>query len=125
MTPLAFLAKVFTGRQGLLILVVLFALLLSGCGTTKLYEGPELTKSEISVIDMHHSHGWTVAFIGVLPIPLSFRHGTTVLEVDGRSGGGGGPYHVLPGQHTAKVNYTDHRPVTRLRERRSYGKLSE
>ena len=111
MTPLAFLAKVFTGRPGLLPLVIVLALLLSGCGTIKAYEGPELTKSEISVIDGHYSHGWMVAMIGILPIPMTFRHETRVFEIDGRSGGGGWPYHVLPGQHTAKVRYTDNHPV--------------
>ena len=111
MTPLAFLATVFTARRGLLPLVVLFALLLSGCGTIKAYEGPELTKSEISVIDSRHSHGWMVAFMGVLPIPLSIRHSTIVLIVDGHKGRGVYPYHVLPGQHTAKVRYTGTAPV--------------
>ena len=111
MTPLAFLATVFTARRGLLPLVVLFALLLSGCGTIKVYEGPELTKSEISVIDSRHSHGWMVAFAGVLPIPLSMRHSTIVLIVDGHDGVGVYPYHVLPGQHTATVYYTGTAPV--------------
>ena len=102
MTPSAFLAKAFTGRQGLPPLVIVLALLLSGCGTIKAYEGPELTKSEISVIDSRHSHGWMVAFMGVLPIPLSIRHSTIVLIVDGHKGRGVYPYHVLPGQHTAR-----------------------
>ena len=109
---MAFLAKVFTGRPGLLPLVIVLALLLSGCGTIKAYEGPELTKSEISVIDGHYSHGWMVAMFGILPIPLSVRHETVVLAVDGKQGKGFGfSYHVRPGQHTAKVRYTGHGPV--------------
>ena len=111
MTPLAFLAKVFTGRQGLLPLVVVLALVMSGCGTIKAYDGPELPQSEISVLDSRHSHGWMLAFWGILPIPLSVRHDTNVLEVDGHKSKGVYPYHLRPGQHTAKVRYTGNAPV--------------
>ena len=112
MKPLAFLATVFTARRGLLPLVIVPALLLSGCATIKAYEGPELTKSEISVIDGYYSHGWMVGMFGILPIPMTFRHETRVLEIDGRSGGGGWPYHVLPGQHSARVIYSRYPHVT-------------
>lgn len=110
MMPLAFMETRSSALRGLLPLVVVLALLLSGCGTIKAYEGPELPKSEISVIDADYGHGLMLAFFGILPIPVSFRHGTNVLIVDGHKGIRA-PYHILPGQHTARVLYIRNAPV--------------
>lgn len=78
---------------------------LAGCGTIKAYDGPELPLSEISVLDSRHGHSWVVAFAGVLPIPMRLRHSTIVLAVDGHVNPTVFPYHLRPGQHTAKVRY--------------------
>ena len=53
MKPLAILATVFTARRGLLPLVVVLALLSSECAM-KAYEGPELPRSEIAVLENGH-----------------------------------------------------------------------
>ncbi len=102
MRPWAFLATVFTARRGLLPLVVALALLSSGC-TMKAYEGPELPRSEIAVIDRWHEHGGVLELMGVFPIPRG-RHRTVIVKIAGKRPGGI-QFHILPGQHTAKVLY--------------------
>ncbi len=112
--PLAIMERLSTALRNLLPLVVALALLLLGCSTIqKVYEGPELTKSELSVIEKNYSHSWMLGMFGVLPIPLSIRHSTDVLEIDGHQSDGFkyGSYHVRTGQHTAKVRYVGHGPV--------------
>lgn len=101
MKTLAFRATLVTVLRGCLPLVVVFALLLSGCALKafKAYEGPELAKSEISVIIRSNS---TRTF----PLP-ALGHETYVLGVDGKTGPGL-VYHVRPGQHTAEVLYRTH-----------------
>ncbi len=103
MRPSSFLATVFTARQGLLPLVVVLELLSSGC-TMKAYEGPELPRSEIAVIERRYGHGGVLQLMGFfLPIPRD-RHRTVIVKIDGKRPGGT-EFHILPGQHTAKVRY--------------------
>ena len=114
--PLAIMERLSTALRNPLPLVVGLALLLLGCSmikVDKVYEGPELTKSELSVIEKNYSHGWMLGLWGILPIPMSFRHSTDVLEIDGHKSAGYryGSYHVRPGQHMAKVRYVGHGPV--------------
>jgi hypothetical protein len=109
MTPLAFLAKVFTALRGLLPLVVVLALLLSGCGM-KAYEGPELPRSEIAVIDRWYWHGSILTFAGILPV-WHPRHEARVYEIDGTQAPGY-RFHVRPGEHSVTVGYKKNISVT-------------
>ena len=103
MTPLAFLATVFTALRGLLPLVIVLALLSSGC-TIKAYEGPELPRSEIAVLDAGHVHGRVLGLVAIIPIP-AYKHKTSIAEIDGKTKGPGTEIHVLPGQHSVRVFY--------------------
>ncbi len=94
METLVFRATAVAAPRHRLPLAVVLALLLSGCGTIKAYDGPELPQSEISVLDRLHSHSWMLAFFGLFPVPATFRHETVVLEVDGHKGRGAYPYQI-------------------------------
>ncbi len=125
MTPLAFLAKIFIARRGLLPLVVVLALLSSGCAM-KAYEGPELPRSEIAVLHGVDSHGVVLGIFMYLPVPED-RHRTSIYEIDGKSVPAHAQFdtdfrnapegqperiHILPGQHTARVSYERRPNVT-------------
>ena len=84
---------------------LMLALLSSGCAM-KAYEGPELPRSELAVIDRWHSHGSILAFFGILPV-WHPRHQTRVYEIDGTDGPGY-RYHVRPGEHSVTVGYTEY-----------------
>ena len=83
--------------------VFVLAILMSGCWAPdypgdKLYEGPDLTESEISIVYRwsRHEHGWSG-----LGGYLSY---TEILQIDGVEGKRNELIiHVLPGQHTALV----------------------
>jgi hypothetical protein len=94
-------------------LALLLALVLSGCESqvppppvpVKLYAGPELPESEISVIHRRswYKHKWW----------WSYQSNTTylqVMRVDGKLGeidpGRLDPFHVLPGKHKVRVKTT-------------------
>ena len=70
----------------------------------KAYEGPELPRSEIAVIDRWHEHGGVLELMGFFPIPRG-RHRTTIVKIDGKRPGGT-QFHILPGQHSASVIYS-------------------
>ena len=61
---------------------LMLALLVSGCGTMKAYEGPELPKSEIAILHRIDSHGKTLVLLLVVPLP-GVKHTTEVAEIDG------------------------------------------
>ena len=87
-------------------IALVLALLLSGCGTTKAYEGPELPKSEIAVLQASDKHGFALAIAGILPVP-SPKHLSTVVEVDGKKSSlFAKKIHVLPGLHSLRALYT-------------------
>ena len=77
----------------------------------KAYEGPELPKSEIAVLDTFHRHGVVLGFYRlILPVPY-WKHVTHVYEIDGKPTTGHW-VHVLPGEHTARVSYERYPYVT-------------
>ncbi len=84
---------------------LMLALLVSGCGTMKAYEGPELPKSEIAVLHRVDSHGKTLVLLLVVPLP-GVKHQTVVAEIDGKNVNLAARYHILPGNHTVSVSYT-------------------
>ncbi len=84
---------------------LMLALLVSGCGTMKAYEGPELPKSEIAVLHRIDSHGKTLVLLLVVPLP-GVKHQTVVAEIDGKNVNLAARYHILPGNHTVSVSYT-------------------
>ena len=67
------------------------------------YEGPELPRSEIAVIDRRHGHGGVLGLMGFFPLPFD-RHRTMIVKIDGKRPGGI-QFHILPGQHSARVYY--------------------
>ncbi len=83
---------------------LMLALLVSGCGTMKAYEGPELPKSEIAVLHHTDRHGevWLLNYI--VPIPGS-KHISFIDEIDGKGVDLSERIHILPGQHSARVTY--------------------
>ncbi len=93
-------------------IALLLALLSSGCATMKAYEGPELPRSEIAVLDVGHRHGGVLGLIyGIVPVP-AYRHRTYIYEIDGKKKGLRREIHILPGQHTARVHYWRNPDVT-------------
>ena len=82
---------------------LILAMLSSGCAM-KAYEGPELTKSEIAVLNGLHRHGGVLSFLFIVPLP-AFKHVTRIIEIDGKERRVGRQIHVLPGKHTARVHY--------------------
>ena len=78
---------------------LVLALLSSGC-TMKAYEGPELPRSEIAVLDGMHWHGGVLALLTIVPVPQS-KHEAVIVAIDGKQRSLGGEIHILPGQHTA------------------------
>ncbi|MEE8223669.1 MAG: hypothetical protein V3S59_05140 [Alphaproteobacteria bacterium] len=104
------------GKPTIVCLVLVLALLSSGCAM-KAYEGPELPRSEIAVLDAMHQHGGVLQIDpGIWPIPLFFvpnyKHQTFIIEIDGNERNVGREIHVLPGQHTVRVHYFRRPDVT-------------
>ena len=97
----------------LTLLTALLVMPLWGCSTTRTYKGPELPKSEVSVIHRVRHHG-TVLPVGymVIPFPSESRHFTQIRRLDGEQYGGYVEFHVLPGKHSATVHYTRFPPIT-------------
>ena len=81
---------------------LMLVLLVSGC-TFKAYEGPELPRTEIAVLDGLHKHGRVLGFLLIVPVP-EYKHVTSIIEIDGKIRRGG-RIHILPGKHTARVHY--------------------
>ncbi len=77
----------------------------------KAYEGPELPRSEIAVLDGMHKHGGVLALVAIVPIP-KYKHEAFILEIDGKRRRSGRYIHILPGQHTARVYYYRYPDVT-------------
>ncbi|MDC4227326.1 MAG: hypothetical protein MPW15_24560 [Candidatus Manganitrophus sp.] len=78
--------------------VVIF---LSGCATyTKLYDGPELTKSEIAII-----HTEEKGFEYIFPIFLKPPERVLITIIDGKDLGGVLKVHLLPGTHRLQVRH--------------------
>ena len=79
------------------------------CGTMRAYEGPELPKSEIAVLDGIHFHGGAIGLFGggfpiIIPMPV-YKHRTYIIKVDEFDRELNRWVHILPGQHTATVHY--------------------
>ena len=101
----------FRSLRRLAPLAALLVMPLWGCVTTKAYEGPELTKSEVSVIHVTYRHGVFIGIFGMFPIPGP-RHNTTVTKLDDYGTPWlGGEFRVRPGQHSATVVYIGRSPV--------------
>ncbi len=83
---------------------LVLALLSSGC-TMKAYEGPELAKSEIAVLDGFYRHGGILGLFGIVPLP-AYRHRTRINEIDGKRVVMERNIHIRPGQHFARVRYS-------------------
>jgi len=95
-------------------LATLLVLPLWGCTTARTYKGPELPKSEVSVIQKVHRHGTSLGFAVIIAIPLP-RHDTVVTQLDGEQYSpiaAGGEFHVPPGKHRATVYYWRYPPIT-------------
>ena len=85
---------------------------LAGCAAMKAYEGPELPKSEIAVIDGRTTHGFKVdIWYLFMPIPRFSRHETRVTDIDGWYVLPTLSIHVRPGPHSVRVSYTRHSPA--------------
>jgi len=86
-----------------MVIALVLALLSSGCAT-KAYEGPELPKSKIAILNTTYTH--TNVFAVVFPVPAAgHKHATSVREIDTTEVRLTRYIHILPGSHTAKVNY--------------------